>query len=792
MSHNLTDDALFLHAALDWVDEGVVLADPAGNIHRVTPQAAALLGRPVRHVTELGVPADACARVGRGEPIAGIRLPGSDAAVSVAAVPVRDAGGTVIGMVLILRPSAAAEAALGALQLESLAHAIASGRDIDTILAHTFGFLQPLIGCDHISLAVVDGDGEPVRLRVLIDQPTPISRILLAGEMGHVIRRVMAEGAPIIVEDTSASAAREDRMLLGEGIRSYAIYPLHGEQRILGTLNLSARQPRAFSAREMRVIERVVSHVALAVEKILLIESIEQQRQYLEQVLHHMPVGVLVVGPPPELRVRTANAHFRNFLDKPFRTEQEIVGLPLAALVSPGQQERVLPAFPRAFATGETVEALDVVVERPKRGTTHWNVWCVPLRDRTGRVEAVIALVVETTEQVRDRRRIEELAGTAAQQATALSAIIESMAEGVFVSDGTGQIVLVNEVGARLFGQTVEQVLQPLERHAQTLDVRYPDGRPIPPDEQPLARGLRGETQADWEQIVRRVDTGDDVHLLVGYSPIADDRGTIVGAVAVVSDVTRMRQLERQREEFLSIAAHELKTPVTSIKLFTQGMLRTLHRRGELGPERTERDLRTILEQIDRLTQLVDDLLDVSRIRTGRLEYRFERVDLGALVQTVVERFTTHLSDDERFRLRLHVTPGLPPVSADPTRIDQVITNLLSNALKYSPGGGTVTVRVGAAAAAGWLRIAVSDQGVGLDPAELPGLFQPFARATSNATVRNVSGIGLGLYISKEIVDRHGGRIWAQSAGQGRGTTFTVELPVTATAAGRSPGGPAA
>lgn len=505
------------------------------------------------------------------------------------------------------------------------------------------------------------------------------------------------------------------------------------------------------------------------------IESIERRRKLLEGVLQHMPAGLLILGPPPAFRVLHANAHLRKVLDEPYRSRVDVIGRPFRDILPDIERSQIVALLEQTFASGETSELDDFTYRGFARGLTYWNARFVPLRDWTGTVEAVIVLLAETTDQVHSRRRIEELARTAAQQATALSAIIDAMAEGVYICDASGQVILVNDTGARLLGLTVEQTHQALSSGAETAVLRDASGLPLRPEEFPLARGLHGEASSDFEQIVRRADSGEDIYLRIAYSPIVDQSGAIAGAVAIASDVTRARQLERQREEFLSIAAHELKTPVTSIKLFAQGMLRTLHRQRNLSVERSERDLRTILSQIDRLANLVDDLLDWSRVRSGRLEYRFERLDLVALVRSVIERFEAQIESVTSHRLRLETDSEALAITGDWARLDQVFTNLISNAIKYSPDGGQISVWVGADAKTGWVRVSVTDQGIGLSPEEIDALFAPFARAAASA--RNISGIGLGLYISREIVTRHGGRIAAESAGRGAGATFVVELP---------------
>jgi len=251
--------------------------------------------------------------------------------------------------------------------------------------------------------------------------------------------------------------------------------------------------------------------------------------------------------------------------------------------------------------------------------------------------------------------------------------------------------------------------------------------------------------------------------------------------VAVAIDNARLFEAEqmareqaqaavRARDEFLSVASHELRTPVTAIRGGVQILLRRLQR-GDLAAERLHSSL-TMLDQASfRLTRLTEDLLDVSRLETGLLKLALEAVDVGALVESVVAQYRDHLPD--RFVLHLDIQPTCT-VSADPTRLEQVLINLLTNAVKYSPDAGTITLRVHPAEAG--VRVDVADQGIGLLPDRLERIFEPFARAPS-AAARQIPGMGLGLHISHQIVEQHGGRIWATSAGEGKGSTFSMWLP---------------
>ena len=227
----------------------------------------------------------------------------------------------------------------------------------------------------------------------------------------------------------------------------------------------------------------------------------------------------------------------------------------------------------------------------------------------------------------------------------------------------------------------------------------------------------------------------------------------------------------RARDQFLSIAAHELRTPVSSIKGYAQMLLRA-QRKGTITADRIKRSLETIDTSTDRLTVLTSDLLDVSRIRLGQLPLRPTGIDLAAKVRSVVSRQQESMGGSHR--IDVSIQPGTYTVVADGDRVDQVLTNLLENAARYSPGGDRIEVTL--RLEGDEIRLAVRDDGIGLPPGGDLGIFAPFERAT-NAIEHNLPGLGLGLYICRGIIERHGGRIWAESAGEGRGTTFIVTLP---------------
>lgn len=260
------------------------------------------------------------------------------------------------------------------------------------------------------------------------------------------------------------------------------------------------------------------------------------------------------------------------------------------------------------------------------------------------------------------------------------------------------------------------------------------------------------------------------------------ERATLLAAERAARE--RAEEAIRLRDEFLTTAAHELRTPVAAAKAAAQLLMRR-HARGDSAPDRLAITLAAIEEATDRLARLVSDLLDVSRIQGGQLRLTNEPVDLGELVQDQVQH-TRELADEgHRFSVS---TDNDCTVLGDAVRLRQVLAILLDNAVKYSPTGGAVTVAV--QRQDGGALVTIRDEGMGFPPDRAHMLFQPFGRAP-NADAGHLAGMGLGLYISRNIIERHGGRVWLESEGEQQGTTASLWLPLAgseraAVAAGRS------
>jgi two-component system, OmpR family, sensor histidine kinase VicK len=265
------------------------------------------------------------------------------------------------------------------------------------------------------------------------------------------------------------------------------------------------------------------------------------------------------------------------------------------------------------------------------------------------------------------------------------------------------------------------------------------------------------------------------------FAPCYDREGKVSGGVGIVEDVTEQRQTEeerarllreaqeavRVRDDFLTIASHELKTPLTPLSL----RLATLERRLERGEPVDPAALRQARQQLLRLTSLINDLLDASRIESGGLALHPQPTRLDALAEHVIH-LTERLYDAEH-RVHFHRPAQPMQVRGDPYRLEQVIVNLLENALKYSPDGGPIHVSLEKRDSLALL--SVRDPGIGIPADQQQHLFERYFRAR-NVSTKSYGGLGLGLYICRDIVERHGGRIWVESE-VGRGSTFYVALP---------------
>jgi two-component system phosphate regulon sensor histidine kinase PhoR len=347
-----------------------------------------------------------------------------------------------------------------------------------------------------------------------------------------------------------------------------------------------------------------------------------------------------------------------------------------------------------------------------------------------------------------------------------LEAVLASMSDALLILDEYGRIASLNPPAREIFGPLGNGIIlgQPLD-----LEQR---------GDWPLGARVVAEALAPVVQAVRRGESCRDVEVELNSqgrrvlsftgTPIVESDGALAGGVVVVRDVTTQREVARMKDDLLSMTSHDLRTPLTVLRVQAQLMQRSLKQNGATAHQQLLDRVDVMMDQANRLGMMLNRLLDLSKVEAGRLELCFERSNLIAVIRGVITGVES-LSSVHHIELE---SPAQLEGEWDSARLAQVVQNLVTNAVKYSPDGGRILVRVTADPSE--VTVAVRDEGLGIPADDLPQVFERFYRV---AGTRGLEGSGLGLYICQGIISAHGGRIWATSDGPGRGSTFWFTLP---------------
>ena len=442
-------------------------------------------------------------------------------------------------------------------------------------------------------------------------------------------------------------------------------------------------------------------------------------------------------------------------------------------LYFPGSDEPLRrDEYPMALALreGRAYRNEEVIIERPDGSRVTALVNIDPLRDPEGRVVGAINVFHDISATKRAERALTE-------ERDNLQTLLDTLPVAVFLAhDPNCRVISGNRAAARLLRTPEDANLSltaPMEQAPSHFTV-WKDGEVLAPELLPIQRAARGERVAD-EPLEARFDDGSVLHELVSAQPLYDTNGRPRGAVACILDVTELklkeqalRESDRRKDEFLATLAHELRNPLAPIVAGLEIM--------SMAPDDAEtiaRTRRTMERQVTQLVTLVDDLLNVLRITRGKLDLRRRVVEITDIVETALDGIRPQVE-----RAKLTLTSSLPDepihVQVDPNRIEQVLSNLLSNAAKYTPAGGQIEVvveREGADAV-----VSVRDTGIGIPPEMTDGIFAMFAQI-DRPQERGFMGLGIGLTLAKSLVEMHGGTISVHSEGPERGSTFTIRLP---------------
>jgi PAS domain S-box-containing protein len=431
-------------------------------------------------------------------------------------------------------------------------------------------------------------------------------------------------------------------------------------------------------------------------------------------------------------------------------------------IVRPGRERMNKSALAVPLAVGEDVLGV-LLLHHPQPGyftETHLRLVSATANQVAAAINnaELYRMIRESAERMGGMLRAQQ------EEASKSRAILEGIADGVVVADSQGKVILFNAAAQEILGMSREEIA----------------GRPI--YELSGLYGAGGDTwlalTKEWAQALPAKDEStsfesqfktEEKVISVHMAPVLM-KDEFLGTVSVFRDITREVAVDRMKSELISIVSHQLRTPMTSIKGYTD--LLYLETVGEIN-EAQRRFLSIIKSNADRLALLANDLLDISRIETGRIRFNLEFIHISTISDEVAASLRGQ-TEEKGLSLKLEIPEGLPPLYGDRDRVTQILTNLIDNARHYTPAGGQITVS--AQVRGNFLQVNVADTGIGIDTKDQKKIFDRFYRV-DHPLVQEVAGTGLGLSIVRSFVEMHGGKIWVESE-PGQGSTFSFTLPL--------------
>jgi two-component system CheB/CheR fusion protein len=374
------------------------------------------------------------------------------------------------------------------------------------------------------------------------------------------------------------------------------------------------------------------------------------------------------------------------------------------------------------------------------------------VKERTSELEITIAKKTRAEDDLRANQE-------------RLTRILETMAEGVVIVDLAGNLTYANPMAQKILDSDIQEDLTSIYGTEKWKNLKV-DGTALADKDHPIALMMRRGKEVYDHEIAIQPTNSERFYISVNAAPLRDQYGTLIGGVGTFMDVTNRRKISQQKDEFISVASHELKTPLTSLKASMQILtnLMQTNKTSEKIPEFIEK----ANKNLQKILYLTEDLMNVSKIQHGQLPLNKTKFNLSQLINDCCN----HVKADDSYNFIMEGDKNVM-VYADFQRIDQVVVNLVNNAIKYAPK--SKTIKLGVTKQNEVAIVSIEDFGIGISPEKLPHLFDRYYRVDPSGI--QFSGLGLGLYISAEIIDRHGGKIGVNSV-EGKGSTFWFTLPV--------------
>ncbi len=643
---------------------------------------------------------------------------------------------------------------------------------------------------------------------------------------------MVRERRPILVADTATDPRFPS--FPDYPVRSWLGIPLIARDEVIGLLSLDRHEVNAYRAQHLELATTLARQAAVALENAQLYEQARQTSEELERRVAERTQDLAREHERVEalLRITTelsVSLDLDRVLQRALALVNDFVGADrgVILLVAPDSDQLILRASlgseeplppggkPSPFRLGEglagwVIANREAVVIPDLTRDERW----VPHSDRLEEHKSAIAVPLTVSEDALgamlllshqrnafDEDQLRLVAAAANQVAAAINnaelyrlirdqaerlgamlraqqveasksrAILESIADGVLVTDAAHRIVLLNPAAGRILGLEPKEVLN--RPAVEYIGVYGAAGRRWAEAVQEWSQRPPSEGRGE-SLLVERLNLEDGRIVSVHVAPVLLDE-EFLGTVSIFRDITREVEVDRLKSEFVATVSHELRTPMTSIKGYVEVLLM-----GAAGPitDEQRRFLNIVKANTDRLGVLVNDLLDISRIEAGKVDLSLQPLDVRELLEEA-HQYVRRRSQEEAkpMEVVIQVEEALPLIQADPERLRQIIINLVDNGYNYTPAGGRVELR--ARRQGEELVVEVTDNGIGIPPTDHERVFERFYRG-EQALVMGVAGTGLGLSIVKQLVEMHGGRIWVQSEGvPGKGSTFGFALPLT-------------
>ena len=688
------------------------------------------------------------------------------------------------------------------LRLEAITETALSHLELEQLLDELLERIRDLLDADTAVMLLVDEERDALVPRAIkgfdAELQVPVAIPIGQGFAG----RVAAERATVVIDDIE-QAEIVNPVLRAVGIRSLIGVPLLHLGKLIGVVHAGAYRPGYFSPDDGLLLQLVADRVAMAITQSRLYEAEREARREAETAYaqvsflarasellgssldYESTLERLAQLAVPELadevlidmvaeegglrRVATAHADPETLelirsLDQRYPPDDQAPYGP-GSVVRSGESQLVSELTDEMIAELAQDEEHRRLIE--ELGLQSFMT--VPLVARRG-VLGAMTFISSTSDRrfgVGDLAFAQEVARRAAaaienarlhaetEERAQASLVLDHVGEGVFLVDSLGLVRLWNPAAEAITGIPAAEIV------GQPVGLRIPGWAAID-DLVPVA-GTANPAELRPETLP--LDVGDRERWIL-ISGVSFPHGTVY----VFRDMTEERRLRDLQSEFVATISHELRTPLAAV----YGAAMTLQQRSDrLDEEQRERLLGVIYDEAGRLGRIIDDVLWASRLESGRLDFAIEECDPTSVAESVVEAASVSLPPE--LTLELVVDPKLTTIAIDPDKVRQVLSNLVENAVKYSPDGGRIRVTI--ARNGRYVRFGVEDEGLGIPAGEQQRIFEKFYRVDPNQT-RGVGGTGLGLYVSRELVRRMDGRLWVESQ-EGEGSRFFVDLPLT-------------